>query len=124
MSGDLNFHRRVIWTLLATHSIVFVGFSMRDSFFMDVINVWKKDFDLHFECPHFAIMPISANEDCENKKENLRLYGVKSLFYEVPQNSSDHSGLDILIAEIAELRGVRVSEPAVNMITRQTLGLK
>src|SRR2546428_14070193 len=48
-------HRKVIWTLLATHSVVFVGFSLQDEFFVDILELVKEDFQVFSDPVHFAI---------------------------------------------------------------------
>ena len=49
-------HRKVIWALLAMHSLVFVGFSMTDPFFLSMLEIVQKDFALDDDPVHFAIM--------------------------------------------------------------------
>jgi len=119
-----TFHRKAIWSLLASYTMVFVGFSLRDSFFLDIINVWRKDFDLKGERPHIAIMDYNSTDDIRAKDEQLAALGVVPLYYEVPaDNPSNHSGLKSLVAEIAEQCGVRPSQPSVNELTKRNLGL-
>jgi hypothetical protein len=115
-------HRRTIWALLVTRPLVFVGFSLRDDFFIDVISVWKKDLDLRMECPHFAFMGISSDTDMENTAEKLRDYNVKPIFYEIPcGDPCDHSGLHTLINDLANRIGIPMAEPDVNTISQRTL---
>jgi hypothetical protein len=117
-------HRKTIWALLATRSVAFAGFSLEDSFFVDVISVWRQDFDLCLESPHFAIMGAKSEEERHSIREKLCMLGVKPIFYEIPEdNPQNHSGLHRLVAEVAERLGVRTTEPDVNIITRRTLGL-
>ncbi|WP_440955237.1 SIR2 family NAD-dependent protein deacylase [Methanosarcina sp. Mfa9] len=93
-----TFHRKVIWSLLATHPLVFIGFSMSDEFFMNMLKIVKKDFDIDSDPIHYAIISNEDNE--EDKLKNLKLAGVFPLFY--PHNC-DHRGLQNLIFEIEHL---------------------
>jgi hypothetical protein len=118
------FHRQAIWSLLATRTIVFIGFSLKDSFFADVIQVWRNDFRLIQECPHIAVMDCNSTDDIIEKDERLTALGVVPLYYETPlNNASDHTGLRNLIAEIAEQLGVRASQPSANELTKRNLEL-
>lgn len=118
-------HRRTIWALLSTRVVVFVGFSMNDPYFCDVINVWRTDLKLFAECPHFAFIGISSIEDAKSDMEELRTLGVKPIFYEVPdKNPSDHRGLHFIIAKLAEQRGVRDTGSSVNEISQRTLDMQ
>jgi len=119
-----TFHRKAIWSLLASRTMVFVGFSLRDSFFADVIGVWRDDFDLRLECPHIALMDCNSADDLSEKDARLSSLGVLPVFYETPpENQSDHRGLKSLVAEIAEQLGVRTSQPSVNELTKRNLEL-
>ncbi len=118
-------HRKVIWALLATRSVAFAGFSLEDSFFADVISVWREDFDLCLESPHFAIMGAKSEEERHSIKEKLLILGIRPIFYEIPKaDPQNHSDFNRLVAEVAERLGVRTTEPDVNMITRRTLELR
>ena len=102
-----TFHRKVIWSLLATHTLVFIGFSMNDEFFMRILEIVKEDFNLDSEPMHFAIM---SDRDKERTSKYLESKGVFPLFY---PHTNDHLGLQNLIFKIEQLIE-KESEPHVN----------
>jgi len=53
--------RKIIWTLLATRPILFVGFSMSDPFFSKTLDLVRRDFILTDEPAHFSIMPYDVD---------------------------------------------------------------
>ena len=121
MDGNSNrildtIHRKVIWALLVMHSLVFVGFSMKDEFFMKMLEVVRKDFELDSEPVHFAIMNYTSDEDRERTSLILRRKGVLPIFYHVPElrslnDSPDHSGLERLVFELANSLGTSIGSP-------------
>jgi len=119
-------HRKVIWALLAMHSLVFVGFSMKDEFFMRILKVVQKDFELDSEPVHFAIMDYTSDEDREKTSLILRHKGVLPVFYHVPEPRSpngipDHSGLERLVFELADSVGISIGSPTIVSLTRKML---
>lgn len=94
-----TFHRKVIWSLLATHQVVFIGFSMSDEFFIKMLEIVKEDFELDTEPIHFAII---SDKDKERTSKILRSKGVFPLFY---PHSEDHQGLQDLIFKVEHLTG-------------------
>lgn len=116
-------HRKVIWSLFATHSVVFIGFSMRDPFFMELLEVVRNDLNLDGDILHFAILP-------ENEKERAPLlsqnYCVQPIYYSISTNGmsggvNDHSGLRRLIYEMADEVGVPIRSPSLISITQRML---
>ena len=106
-------HRKLLWAILATRRVVFVGFSMNDPYLNKMLetvsaDLWKWDKSIHF-----AIMSISPGsaEDSKDKAEGLKSeYGVDTVFYE---DSDDlHQGLNDIIVQIAKSCGIAIDEPA------------
>jgi hypothetical protein len=117
-----SLHRRTIWALLATRRVVFVGFSLKDDFFVDVMNVWRTDFSLRRERPHFALIGVHSDADLVTTLEKLHSMQVKPIFYEIPcERPYDHSGLQTVMADLAARMGVSMGEPDVNEISQRTL---
>lgn len=106
-----TFHRKVIWSLLATHTLVFIGFSMNDDFFMKMLEIVKEDFNLDSEPMHFAVM---SDRDKDRTSKNLKSKGVFPLFY---PHSDDHLGLQYLISKIEHLIE-KDSDPHVDINTQ------
>lgn len=122
ISPQDTLHRRTIWALLATRNLVFVGFSLHDDFFVDVMNVWREDLDLRMERPHFALMGVRSEDDLLKAMEKLHRMQVKPIFYEIPSGEPcDHSGLEALVADLAARMGVSIGELGVNEISKRTL---
>lgn len=116
-------HRKVIWTLLAMYSVVFVGFRMTDPFFMSLLEVVQDDLKLHGDKLHFAILP---NTDRDRSPLLSRSYCIQPVFYTVPEKigpeeKTDHSSLKRLIFELANEVGVPIGSSSVTSITKKML---
>ena len=99
---------RLLWAVLATRRVVFVGFSMEDPYFEEMLTIVSEDLWTWNKSTHFAIMGISS-KDAEVSKDNAeRLnneYGVSTVFYEDPDNL--HQGLDQIVNDIDEVCKVK-----------------
>ena len=119
-------HRKVIWALLTMHSVVFVGFSMKDPFFMKMLEVVQKDFGLYSEPVHFAMMGYTSDEDEEKTSLFLRHKGIHPIFYHMPKlknsnNIPDYNGLERLVFELADLVGISIEPPSIINLTKKML---
>lgn len=107
-----SLHRKLLWAILATRRVVFVGFSMDDPYLSEILQLVSRDLWRWDESIHFAVMSISQETADETKIKAKRLketYGVDVVFYEDFNNS--HRGLKQIIAEIArECKVPRKSE--------------
>jgi hypothetical protein len=116
-------HRKVIWSLLAMHSVIFVGFSMKDPFFTEILEVVRNDLNLDGDLLHFAILP----EDDRDKAQLLsNKYCVQSIFYPVQKTGmlgeeKDYSGVKNIIYEIANSSGIAIGSPKLSSITQRML---
>ena len=110
--SEWTLHRKLLWAMLATRRVVFIGFSMDDPYLNKMLETVSTDLWGWDKSTHFAIMSI-ASESAEvsiDKAEKLKSeYGVGTVFYEVFDGS--HRGLDIIIAEVAERCGVGSESP-------------
>lgn len=107
---------RLLWAVLATRRVVFVGFSMNDPYLNKILGTVSEDLWTWNKSTHFAIMSISSEdaEDSKDKSERLNNeYGVGTVFYEDPDNS--HQGLDQIVDEIHEACTVR-SQPVTDEV--------
>ncbi len=91
--GLHTFHRKVIWSLQANHPLVFIGFSMKDKFFMKMLEIVMNDFELGSVPMHYAIISDKEKENLGYLESN----GVYPLFY---PHSEDHIYLQKLIFEV------------------------
>lgn len=132
--------RKIIWTLLATRPVLFVGFSMRDPFFNKALDLVKRDFILTNEPAHFSIMPydldlaatagvVDPTVAHEETKDRIRATLPRSLvpiFYHAPTDPAtgrqDHSQLATLIEELgARARTAPRAESVVDRLARRAL---
>ncbi len=100
---------RILWAVLATRRVVFVGFSMDDPYLNTMLETVSADVWGWDKSIHIAIMDISlaSAEVSKDKADRLkREYGVDTVFYEVLNNS--HQRLEHIVAEIAEKCGVEI----------------
>ncbi|MYA69075.1 hypothetical protein F4009_21755 [Candidatus Poribacteria bacterium] len=99
-----TFHRKLLWAVLATRRVVFVGFSMEDPYFEKMLEIVSTDLWGWNKSIHFAIMGISAEDkediqDSKGKAERLKSkYGIDTVFYEVVEKS--HKRLEDIFADI------------------------
>ncbi len=101
--------RKLLWAVLATRRVVFIGFSLNDPYFNKMLETVSKDLWGWNKSIHFAIMGISSENfhDSKSKAERLKeYYGIDTVFYEVYDNS--HQGLDRIVYEIAKECGVEI----------------
>jgi hypothetical protein len=95
---------RLLWAVLATRRVVFVGFSMEDPYLNKILEVVTEDLWTWNKSTHFAIMSISS-KDAENSKDKAKMldreYGVSTVFYE--DTDGLHKGLEKIIEEINEV---------------------
>jgi len=101
-----SIHRKVIWALLATHHHLFVGFSLTDPFFKNMIEAVNFDFKLGARCSHYAIMGYRDDTDMSRTIEELKRLGICPIFFKIDikqDETEDHiTGLIDLISEIED----------------------
>ena len=119
IGSEWTLHRKLLWAVLATRRVVFVGFSMKDPYFEKMLETVSEDLWRWDKSIHFAIMSISPEdaEDLKDKAERLKSeYGVDTVFYEDFDNS--HRGLDHIVAEISE-RCADKDQPPIDAVEGQ-----
>ena len=102
-------YQKLLWTVLASRRIVFVGFSLKDPYFNEMLDSVTSDLWRSGKSIHFSIMGISsegAKNSIRNAKTLKEKYGIDTVFYEVIKGS--HQGLDHIIDEVAELCGIKI----------------
>lgn len=107
---------RLLWAVLATRRVVFVGFSMDDPYLNKILETVSEDLWTWNKSTHFAIMSISLKDAEDSKDKSKRLnneYGVGTVFYEDPDNS--HQGLEQIVDEIHEACTIR-SQPTADQV--------
>ncbi|RKU31841.1 hypothetical protein C6497_00740 [Candidatus Poribacteria bacterium] len=98
-------HRKILWAVLATRRVIFVGFSMDDPYFNKMLEIVGKDLWVWNKRIHFAIMSISSDNSRASQarlkaERIMRDYGIETLFY--LDTDGKHQGLADIIHEIAE----------------------
>ncbi len=99
-------HRKLLWAVLATRRVVFVGFSMEDPYFNKMLEIVSADLWGWNKSIHFAIMGISAEDrediqDSKDKADRLKSkYGIDTVFYEVIEKS--HKRLEDVFIDIVK----------------------
>jgi hypothetical protein len=101
VSAAWGIHRKILWAILATRCLIFVGFSLSDPYILVLLDAVSRDLWQWHESVHFAIVPISI-ENAEYTKLRaeswLSQYGIDVVFYENPDGT--HRALLSLIREI------------------------
>ena len=110
--SEWTLHRKLLWAVLATRRVVFIGFSMEDPYFNEMLETVSTDLWRWDKSIHFAIMSISSTnaENSKIKADGLRReYGVDTIFYEDSDEDSAnlHQELDRILDEISEACKVR-----------------
>ena len=126
--------RKVIWTLLATRPVLFVGFSMTDPFFHETLRLLGSDFVLTDESAHFSIIPYDVNPTAtigrgalaahEEEQQRIRQTlprWLAPIFYHAP-GLRDHRRLSGLIDDLgARIGTVSTPEYPVDRLARRGL---
>lgn len=104
--GDLEFYKRVLWTLFVTRRLLFVGFGFTDEDFLDTLKAWKRDTRIKgTDLTHFAIYGLRDDEDDEEVRARLAEdYRIDCVFYNVLPHH-DHREFAELIRGVAEEMG-------------------
>ena len=114
--SELRF--KLLWAVLATRRVVFVGFSMNDPYLNKILQAVSNDLWRWDKSIHYTIMSISrrsTDESKERAKWLKREHGVSTVFYEdFDENLDDpHQGLEHIVAEMVERSGVE-SQPLID----------
>lgn len=113
-------HRKLLWAVLATRRVVFIGFSMNDPYLNEMLEVVSEDLWRWDQSIHFAIMSISPDNADVSKAKAVRLredYGIDTVFYE--NSDGKHSRLDHLIYEIKAFESQSTTGPPQNQSDRR-----
>ena len=115
-STEWTLHRKLLWSVLATRRVVFIGFGMKDPYFKKMLETVAKDLWRGNKPVHFAIRGVSskkcevskAKEEAEKLKKDC---GVETLFYK--DTNGKHEGLVDLVNEIAEKCNIEIPSRVV-----------
>ena len=111
-----SLHRKVLWSILATRRVVFIGFGLNDPYLGQMLALVTDDLWRWKEDHHFAIMALPDSGTAATKSDAERFqskYSVGIVFYE-NREAQRHQGLNTLIEEIAIACGVP-AEPTLDV---------
>lgn len=93
--------RKLMWSLLATRRIVFIGFSMSDPYFIKMLDFVKDDLSTHDAETHFLILRVTPSTIRRSKEHAVHLkreYGIITVFFE--DENDKYEGLSKFISEL------------------------
>lgn len=111
---EWTLHRKLLWALLATRRLVFIGFSMSDEYFNRMLEMVAGDLWNWKQSIHYALVPLipSATEQTKRWAQELwRRYGVRVVFYE--DFDATHVGLDRFVIDALQYCGTREEAGAI-----------
>ncbi len=97
-------HRRVLWSILVAHPVLFVGFSLDDPALVQLLDITDRDFGRGHQLGHFAIMGAADDGQRDAVTFRCREAGITPIIYDVGRADGlpdDHSGLDELLDSMA-----------------------
>lgn len=93
--------RKILWSLISTRRLVYVGFSMNDDYFKIMHKITCDDLGSYEEDTHYLIERVASKGEAIAKKANAAIlkerYAVETVFYE---ENSTGNGLEQFIYEI------------------------
>jgi hypothetical protein len=93
--------RKLLWSLLATRRVIFLGFGMSDPYFKQMLEFVKDDVGTYYSESHFLVLRVTKNSHQSSMDFSERLkhnYGIQTVFYYDDEN--DYSGLSKFISEL------------------------
>jgi hypothetical protein len=99
-------HRKFLWSLLSSRSAVFLGFGMKDPYFLEMLKTVTDDLWLWNDPAHFAIMPRLPNDDTAAQRalQFRSKYGVAVVFYDI--HDGNHTAVETLIQDMSSACGI------------------
>ncbi|MGN6602745.1 MAG: SIR2 family protein [Ginsengibacter sp.] len=104
---EWTLRRKLLWSILATRRVVFIGFSMNDPYFTKMFDFVSNDLNPFGSDTHFLILRITRQNkiSCFQFAERLKAqYGIETVFFIDDEN---FKGLENFVLEI----GNELQEP-------------
>lgn len=102
--------RRILWALMSTRRIVYLGFSMNDDYFKIMHDIVCKDLGSYGQETHFLIERVTSKREFDDKKlhaETIKQkYSVETVFY---IENTANTGLEQFINELENEIGISKS---------------
>lgn len=93
--------RKILWALMSTRRIIYLGFSMNDDYFKIMHDIVCKDLGSYGQDTHFLIERITSKREFDDKRlhsETIKQnYGVETVFY---VENTTKTGLEQFISEL------------------------
>lgn len=93
--------RKILWSILATRRVVFIGFSLDDPYFRRMLDHVKEDLSTYWAETHFLVLRVTKT----SKDRSLAFaelikneYGIVTVFYEDEEKS--YKGFENFIYEL------------------------
>jgi len=117
-------HRRLVWALLATRRLIFIGTGLEDPYLRAALDAVADDLWNWGQSIHYAIVPLDGNSirRQQNDESEFIRQGVRIVYYDNLNGS--YQALDQLINEALERCGeqnVSTWLESVNLETERTL---
>lgn len=93
--------RKLLWSLLATRRIVFIGFSMSDPYFIRMLDFVKNDLSTYNAETHFLVLrvtPSNLQRSVEHAQHLKREYGIQTVFFQ--DEEGKYTGLGQFISTL------------------------
>lgn len=101
--NNWTFHRKIMYILLASKRLVYVGFSMADEYFRIMHQLINKDLQSFDDDTHYLLERVTANDNIEQKilaaRKLKKDLGIETVFYPDDRGSNT---LDTCIEEISQ----------------------
>lgn len=110
--------RKLLWSLLATRRIVFIGFGMSDPYFIKMFEEIKKDLSTYYTESHFLVLRITENDKTQTMEFAKMLqteYGIQTVFY--LDKANDYGGLAKFVGQLDDL--INPAKPIVSRIMEE-----
>ncbi|WP_421945038.1 SIR2 family protein [Pedobacter sp.] len=103
-------HRKILWSLLATRRVIFMGFSIEDPYFLQMLNMVKDDLNTYDDEVHMAVFRLAEGGAAKAAKivKELSQYGIECVFYEDDQS---YSGFSKFVSELSGAVSIHPSIP-------------
>lgn len=117
ISSNWTLHRKFLWSVLATHRVIFIGFSLMDPYFNNMLKIVSDDLWIWDKPIHFAIMSISpettkASKTLQKAEKLKRDYGIETLFY--TDTDGTHKNLENFVYNIAKELNVEIQSSTIS----------
>jgi hypothetical protein len=101
-------YAKVVWLLVASRTLVFLGFGFADPDFVRALEDAKRDITVYGNC-HYAVVPLQPHDSDVAKRNHFNnSFLIEPIFYEAGSTGDghDHDGFVRLIRTVSETLGV------------------